>query len=181
MTTALVSGPPIDRSHDGKAMSSLTPKMREFVIGMLQEGTNPKAAQKVAAAVGFHSFYGYELMRNEKILAALREEATKRLAGAALVGVNVMLAIAQNPQHKDQFRAAKELAAINGFTAEQRIVVEHISQDSKDQIRQIKEMAAQLGLDPAQLIRGAGIIEAEFTEVKEEKTPCQTDVDDSDW
>jgi len=122
-----------------------------------------------------HPNYGNELMRDERILAALREEATKRLSGAALVGVNVMLELAQTPGHKDQFRAAKELAAINGFTAEQRIVVEHINPDTKDQMRQIKEMATALGLDPKQLIASAGIVDAEFTEVKE------PEVDSSDW
>jgi chemotaxis response regulator CheB len=85
-----------------------------------------------------------------------------------LVGVKVLIDIAHDKEHKDQFRAAKELAAINGFTAEQRIVVEHISPDSKGMIQEIRSMAAQLGLDPKQLISAAGIIEAEFTEVPED-------------
>ncbi len=89
-----------------------------------------------------------------------------------------MLAIAQDPGHKDQFRAAKELAAINGFTAEQRIVVEHITEDSKAQIRQIRDMAKQLGMEPEQLIRAAGIVDAEFVEV----SPAElVGVDDSEW
>ncbi len=167
-----------DRSYDGKGMSALTSRKRAFVIAMLQQGVNPKAAPKAAASCGYQPNYGYELMRDEGILAALREEATKRLAGAALVGVNVMLEIAQDPTHKDQYKAAKDLAAINGFTAEQRIVVEHISEDSKQQIRQIREMAAQLGMDPKQLIQAAGIIDAEFEDV----TPAKpAEVDTSDW
>ncbi len=172
-----------DRSHDGKAMRMLTDGHRQFVIGMLQQGVNPKACAVVAAGLGHHPKYGYELMRHEGILAAMREEATKRLAGSALVGVNVLLAIAQNPQHKDQFRAAKELAGINGFTAEQRIVVEHISEDSKAQIRQIREMAAQLGMDAGQLIKAAGIVDAEFTEVIPAKSAAieLLEVDDADW
>jgi hypothetical protein len=107
-------------------------------------------------------------MRDEGVLAAIREEATKKLAGAALVGVKVLIDIAHDTEHKDRFRAAKELAAINGFTAEQRIVVEHISPDSKGMIQEIRSMAAQLGLDPKQLISAAGIIEAEFTELPED-------------
>ncbi len=167
-----------DRSHDGKAMGGLSDRKRQFVIAMLKQGVNPKACAAAAAECGYHPKYGYELMRDDGILAAMREEATKRLAGAALVGVNVLLDIAQTPTHKDQFRAAKELAGINGFTAEQRIVVEHISEDSKAQIRQIREMAAQLGLDPKQLIASAGIIDAEFTEVEPVKP---LEVDDGDW
>lgn len=173
---------PDDRSYDGKAMASLNLRQRKFVITMLQQGCRTKACELAAVSAGYHAMYGWELMRNEAILAALREEATKRLAGAALVGVTVMLDIAQNPQHKDQFRAAKELAAINGFTAEQRIVVEHISEDSKAQMRQIRDMATQLGLDPKQLIAAAGIIDAEFTEVDTaNENHSQVEVDASDW
>lgn len=174
-----------DRKYDGKAMAGLSDGRRKFVIAMMKQGVNPRAAPTAAAEAGFHSFYGYELMRDEAILAALREEATKRLAGAALVGVNIMLDIAQDPTHKDRYRAAKDLAAINGFTAEQRIVVEHITEDSKAQIRQIREMAGQLGMDARQLIEAAGIVDAEFTEVGEE-APGEAlvlvpEVDDSDW
>lgn len=174
---------PNDRKYDGKIMASLPDRQRLFVIEMLKQGVNPKAAAKAAAQCGYHPAYGYELMRDEGVLAALREEATKRLQGAALVGVNVLLDIAQSPTHKDQFRAAKELAAINGFTAEQRIVVEHITEDSKQQIRQIREMAKQLGLDPATLIKGVGIIDAEFTEVEPIaiENQSQSGIDTSDW
>lgn len=170
---------PNDKTYDGKAMSSLTARKRKFVIAMLEQGVNPRAAGKAAVASGYSTVYGYELMRDEGILAALREEATKRLAGAALTGVNVLLDIAQSPTHKDQFRAAKELAGINGFTAEQRIVVEHLTEDTKSQMRQIYVMAAQLGMDPKQLIKSAGIVDAEFTEI--DKVMAEPQVDDSDW
>ncbi len=164
---ALAVSSPVDRSHDGKAMAMLTDKQRLFVQAMVRQGVSPKAAATAAAEAGLQPTYGYELMRHEGILAALREEATKRLVGAALVGVNVML--------KDQYKAAKDLAAINGFTAEQRIMVTHVTEDTKGQMAQIREMADQLGLDPKQLIAAAGIIEGEFTEVKE------PEVDTSDW
>lgn len=180
MSSELTVAPPQDRSYDGKAMAALTDRQRLFVQAMVRQGVNPKAAAKAAAECGFAPAYGYELMRNDNILAALREESTKRLVGAALVGVNVLLEIAQSPTHKDQFRAAKELAGINGFTAEQRIVVEHITEDSKQQMRQIREMAEQLNLDPKQLIAAAGIVDAEFTEVPD-ANESQIAVDDSDW
>lgn len=173
---------PDNRKYDGKAMASLPDKQRLFVITMLQHGVDPKAAAKAAAQLGYHPNYGYALMRDEGILAALREEATKRLVSGALVGVNVLLEIAQNPMHKDQFRAAKELAGINGFTSEQRIVVEHLTEDTKAQMRQIKDMAGQLGMDPKQLIAAAGITDAEFEEVDDAGTvEPSAPVDDSDW
>ena len=167
-----------DREYDGGAMAKLTGRKRKFVIAMMQQGVNPKACRKAAAEAGLTPDYGWKLMRDPDILAALREEATKRMAGAALVGVNVMLEIAQTPGHKQQYQAAKDLAAINGYTSEQRIVVEHIDADSRKQIQQIREMAQQLGMDPKQLIEAAGIIDAEFEDVTVTNIP---QVDTSDW
>lgn len=181
MGKELVVETPQDRSYDGKAMATLTDRQRQFVQAMVQQGVNPKAARVAAAECGFAPAYGYELMRNDSILAALREEATKKLVGAGLVGVNVLLEIANNAQHKDQFRAAKELAGINGFTAEQRIMVTHVTEDTRQQMQQIKDMATQLGMDPRQLIQAAGIIDAEFTEVPTIENDSQLEVDDSEW
>ena len=165
-----------DRSNDGKAMAGLSDRERLFVIAMLQQGLNKKAAQIAANEAGYtNPVYGYELMRRDSILAAMREEATKRVAGAALVGVTVMLDIAQTDGHKDQYKAAKDLAALNGFTSEQRIVVEHIDSDGKAMIQKIRTMAADLGMDAQQLIAAAGIVDAEYTVVNE------PEVDTSDW
>lgn len=156
-----------DRSHDGKAMRALNDSHHDFVLAMITQKPHPKAPARAAEAVGLAPRYGYQLMRDERILAALREEATKRIAGAALFGVDVMLEIAADKSHKDRYKAAKDLAALNGFNAEQRIVVEHVTEDTKALIAQIKTMAQELGLDPQKLIRQAGIIEGEFTEVEE--------------
>ena len=173
--------PDSDREHDGRAMSALTDRKRHFVLMMLQQGVNPKAALSAAKAAGFTAEYSYKLMRDPNILAALREEAGKRLTGAALMGVNVMLQIANDPTHKDQFRAAKELAAINGFTAEQKIVVEHINQDSKELLTRVRQMAVELGMDPRQLIASAGIIDAEYEVIQPALAAPTPTVDDSDW
>lgn len=165
-----------DRSSDGKAMACLSERERLFVIAMLQQGLNKKAAQIAASEAGYtNPVYGYELMRRDNILAAMREEATKRVAGAALLGISGMLEIAANPMHKDQYKACKDLAALNGFTAEQRIVVEHIDSDSKAMIQKIRSMADNLGVDAAQLIASAGIVDAEYTVVND------PEVDTSDW
>lgn len=160
---------------DGRAMASLNPQRRMFVREMLKLGPTPKAATFAAAKAGYNPLYGYDLMREEAIIAALREEATKKLAGAALLGVSVMIEIAQDPMHKDRYKAAKDLAAINGFTAEQKIVVEHIDSDGKAMIQKIRTMAADLGMDAQQLIAAAGIIDAEYSVVED------VQVDDSDW
>lgn len=146
-------------------MAALPEQYREFVLRLMELGPTKRAAAKAATDVGFTSYHGYKLMRDERVLAAIREEATKTLAGAALMGVKVMIEIAQDRDHKDRLKAAKELAGINGFTAEQRITVEHITPDSKGMIEQIRNMAKELKLDPVALLRGVGIEDGEFTEV----------------
>ena len=166
------------RRGDGQRMSALSGRQRTFVLELIQRGAHRTAIEDSAVAAGYSRTHGYKLLRDSDVLAAVREESTKKVAGAALLGVAVMVEIASNPLHKDQYRAAKDLAALNGFTAEQRIVVEHIDADSKAQIRQIREMATQLGMDPKQLIEAAGIIDAEFEDVTPKKA---AEVDSSDW
>ena len=170
---------PVDIASDGKAILALMPQQRRFVKALLSQGANKHAVRKAATEAGYNPGYGFELMRQDSIMAAIREEATKRLAGAALLGVTVMLDIAMDPTHKDQFRAAKELMGINGFTAEQRIVVEHISPQGREIIQQVRAMAEQLGLDPRLLIEQTGvIIDADFEVMSPD---ARAEVDDSDW
>lgn len=182
----LVMHIPEDRSSDGPAMSALTDQQRAFVYGMLDSACNPKQADRCALAAGYTGTNpGWRLMRSERILAALHEEAKKKLVGAALLGVTTMMEIANSPQHKDRFRAARELAAINGFTAEQKITVTHIKREEADVIAKIKATAEKLGIDPGPLLAKAGVIDAEFSVVTavepNHPIPRHVEVDDSDW
>jgi hypothetical protein len=161
---------------EGKAMSALTGRKKKFVLALLKLGASTSAQRQAAAQAGYDPMYGYQLMHDDRVLAAIREVATKTVAGAALTGVQVMIDIALDKEHKDRFRAAKELAALNGFTAEQRIVVEHVDGDTRAKILEVRKLAEQLGLDPRQLIEATGmVIDAEFEVVE------GMQVDDSEW
>lgn len=157
-----------DRRHDGKALASLPVQHRGFVLRLMELGPTKKAAAKAAKDAGFAPNYGYELMRDERVLAAIREEATKELAGGVLIGVKRLIDIARDAEHKDSFKAAKELAGMNGFTTEQKITVEHITSDSKELMRQILSMSNELDVDLRPLIEKFGIADGEFTEVSED-------------
>jgi hypothetical protein len=158
-----------NRENDGPAMSALTEPQRAFVICMCQTGMMPDMAHKAAAAAGFlGANAGYRMMRNTNVLLALKEEAGKRVLGAALVGVGTILAIATDPTSKDQFKAAKYLAEMNGFTVEQKIVVEHVKKTEAALVDEIRAKAARLGIDPSSLLAQAGIIDAEFTVVTDD-------------
>jgi len=154
-------------------MAALSDKHRQFVIEMVNLGLTKKAAAKAAESAGFSSLHGYKLMRDQRILDALREESGKQLAGGVVVGVQTLIDIAQDRDHKDRFKAAKELAAINGFTAEHKVTVQHVTRDLKDMISDIRSMANDLGIDGEQLIRAAGFIgigEAGFAEAESEES-----------
>lgn len=157
-----------DRSSDGKVMSQLSGQHRSFVLAMVSEDLAKGAAMRAAEAAGYHPLHGYVLMRNDAILAAIREETTKKLQGSVLVAVKALVDIAEDEEHRDRFKAAKEIVAINGYTPEQKIIVEHITSDSKDLMRQIRVMAAEIGMDPQLLIAQVGIADGEFVEVEED-------------
>lgn len=159
------------REDDGPAMSCLTDQQHLFVqVLTTTVGKNGQPdPDRAGAAAGFHKGYGYNLMRNPRILAAVREEAAKRLQLGALVGVNVMLEIASNATHKDQFGAAKHLAKLNGFVEVQKVEVDHKHESQAEMIARVVANAKMLGLDPKELLGQAGVvIDAEFTVVEPE-------------
>lgn len=157
-----------DRTHDGKYMARLSNEHREFVLKLVELGPSKKAAAKAAEAVGFTNWNGYKLIRDQRILDAIHEEAGKQLVSGALIGVRRLIEIAQDKKHKDSYKASKDLAAINGFNPEQRIVVEHVTQDSKEIVKELRAMGKELDVDVSGVIKAFGIVEGEFTEVTDE-------------
>lgn len=170
MATALIPYEE-DRSLDGPKMALLTDMQRRFVLTMLS--TAPRDGQEGAAALaaGYaHKETGYDLMRNSKVLEAMHEESAKKVLAAVQVGIGVMVEIAMDVTHKDRYKAAKDLAAMNGFSpiSKQEIKVEHVAVTDEEKIAKIVENARRLGLDPQALLGQAGIvIDAEFVEVDE--------------
>jgi phage terminase small subunit len=156
-----------DRDNDGPAMSALRPNQRLFVHAMLTTGPRLEAARVSAAAAGYANpaVAGWQLMRNPRVVLALKEEAAKRLVSGALLGVDVLMKIAESDTHKDQFKAAKYLAEINGFTVEQKITVEHVTTDQREVVQRIMDNARIAGQDPAPFLALIGVVDAEFTPV----------------
>jgi hypothetical protein len=78
--------------------------------------------------------------------------------------------IAQDPMHKDQYKAATRLLDHAGLMVEhkQTIEVKHTISE-KEKIEEVKLLARQLGLDPVRLLGQAGIVtDAEFTPVEKD-------------
>lgn len=164
---------------DGPALSCLTQQEKAFVIAMLLAGGAPNQVLNSAAAAGYADpKYGWRLMRKDKIIAAMKEEAGKRLLSGALLGSSVLMELASgmNAQgvsigpvkHELRYKAAKELLAHSGYMPvhEQKITVEHTSPDQRAMVADIAAFAKQLGMDPQRLLGSIGVTtDAEFTEV----------------
>lgn len=162
---------------DGPALSCLTQQEKAFVVAMVMAGGAPNQVQNAGKAAGYSDpQYGWRLMRKQKIIDALREEAGKRLLSGALVGAAVLMEIAMGANGSGdltpvkpelRFKAAKELLAHSGYMPvhKQEIEVKHTTPDQQGMIAEIRAFAKQLGLDPQKLLGSAGVIDAEFEEV----------------
>ena len=165
---------PEDRTVQGPAMEALNERQREFVRCCV-EHPNYNATQ-LAELAGYKGspeamrVQGHRLRHNEGVIAAINEVASKRLRGAGLLGVSVMVEIASNPAHKDQLKAATALADRTGFHAlsEHKVTVEDKRpQTKKEMIAAIVQLGREQGMSDEEIKKWTGgeIIDAEFTEV----------------
>lgn len=160
--------PDPDEAGLGPKMLALTPLMRRFVLAALQFPTGKdwqiaKAAGCSATSNGYLRRTAHRMFHDERVIAAMREEADKRLRSSALLGVSVLAKIARTEGHKDQLKAAEALLNRVGFheISEQRVSVEHTDKGGKALVEQVRRLANALGLDEAKLL-GGNTIEAEF-------------------
>lgn len=164
----------------GKAMRAINPKQRAFVRAfVLTGGSN---ATRACAMSGYGDTEGsrrataWRLTHDPKILAAIKEAADSMLRANILIGSQVLVEIAQNPHHKDRFKAAQALLDRGGLiVAAQHNVNLNITEETPNSqiIDRIKVLSSQLGLDPSVLLgREASkslpppSIDAEFEEVE---------------
>lgn len=96
----------------------------------------------------------HENFHDEKVLAAIRECADREVRGGAMLGVATIKKIVRNDEHRDQFKAATWLAAMNEFAVAQNINVRQTVTDTSGEaiLERIQRAAAALGVDPAALL-----------------------------
>lgn len=104
----------------GPAMRVLTAKQRAFVRAIVQYGGNQTLAARIAGYAGNRRTLktaGSKLARSPKVLAALREEASKVLCSHAIAAVRVIAEIAEdhNVAPRDRLWAAAELLNRGGI------------------------------------------------------------------
>lgn len=166
--TPALAVPP--ESELGDAMLLLTENQRGFVIAMLETGAQNQERAAILAGYGGNdnsaAVAAHRLMRNPMVLAAIREEADRRLKSGALLGASVLVEIAGDPKHKDRFKAATELLNRSGLIVEQthRVIHEDNRTDAELE-RSLRTMLAKHGVDAAKVLGLPASVEGEFEEV----------------
>ena len=154
----------------GPAMRVLTEGQRAFVIAHLLDGGRNNTQAAIMAGYGgtpeSARTRAFELMRTPKILAAIREEADRRLRSGAALAASALLEMAADPMHKDRYKASVELLNRAGMVVEDVKRVIHEDYRSNAEIKTaILALAKANNLD----IKALGIaeepLEAEFEEL----------------
>ena len=161
----------------GPAMLALSPMMRRYVV-MWCEHPNfgPKALAKAAGYQGDDNCLavtGHRVSHDKKVLAAMDEEASKRLRYGGAIGVAAVVKIALNEAHKDHLKAALALMDRTGRHAmsEHKVIVDDKRPETKAElIAAIKRVADEAGLDDGAVQKLIGVdagtvVDAEFEEI----------------
>jgi phage terminase small subunit len=168
----------LDADNDlGPAMQELTIPQRAFVVAYCEGGGTDATAAALAAGYGTTDgsarTIGATMLRKPRILAALREEADKRLKAGAIVASSVLVEVAADPMHRDRYKAAVELLNRAGLVVEgvSRVIVEdHRTVEEIE--RRIGELCERLGIDKERLM--GTVIDAEYEEIKDETSLSKT-------
>jgi hypothetical protein len=149
---------------DGPAMAALTQKQRDFVLAYVHCPTASgsdlcRMAGYAPGRVGTATWRAMasRMLRAPAIIAAINEVLGKAYRGrGAAIAQDVMLTIAQNPNHPQQLKAALALADRGGFGAysEQKVTIEHRDMTSDAMIAKIERLAKFLGVDAGKLLGG---------------------------
>lgn len=158
----------------GPCMQALNERQRKFVYAMLDTGqANYTACAQAAGYLGDPDVVrqtAHRLAHDEKVQAAIQEEARKRMNAAAIMATGHLVTIAANPAHKDQLSAIKEILNRTGLHAVQEYKVNHTHTVSRQEmVREVAQIAQANGLDPVKLLEAHGVtIDAEYAEVEPE-------------
>lgn len=163
----------------GPAMRNLNQRQQAFVVAMIEMGGINYTRAALAAGYGNGNLesaavQGNRLAHDEMVLAAIHEEAHRRLRSGAIMAVQTLLEIAGNPQaeNKDRLKAVEMMLNRSGLHAvtEHNVKVEHRDITDEGMIKRIKLLAEKQGLDPVQLLGSHGVtLDAEFKIVTEQE------------
>lgn len=167
----IISRPPEDIIDEhGPAMLDLTEPQRMFVLHYANTGGQNAAEAARRAGYGNSSesqaVAASKMLRQPRILAALREVADRRLKSGAILAASALVEIASDPLHKERFKAANELLNRAGLVVEgvSRVIVEDHRTVAEIE-RRVVDLAVRVGIDPAKLLGQSQVIEGDFEEL----------------
>lgn len=164
----------------GPHMRALNRRQRAFVVAVLELGSTNYT--RAAYAAGYEgpqpsvSVTAYRLAHNEKVIAALNEEAKRRLNASAPMAISELIKIAEySGDTKSKLKAIEMVLNRTGHHAlsEHKVAIEH-SYNDQQAVTRIFTLAKQLQIDPVKLLGSNGvsvnekgeILDAEFEEVE---------------
>lgn len=168
-----------DDGRFGPAMKALTVRQRAFVISMLETGKQNNQLHAMNAGYSGEgnqlAVTGYKLAHDDRIQAAIHEEAQRRLNAAAVIATSRVVSLLDSVDEKIQLKAAAMLLNRTGLheKTEHKVTVAHVEEDST-LIEKAKRLASELGVDITKMIgysqepnfdRGP-VIDAEFSEAE---------------
>jgi hypothetical protein len=124
----------------GAAMTALDERARKFVVLRVWHGKNPTQAAKGAGysakTSGYLRVQGHRLMRQEGVIAALKEEAERRMGGATAMALVDLAGRVESKQVKLKVPAGIEALDRFGYGKKttQDIRVEHVDTRTTAQI-----------------------------------------------
>lgn len=160
----------------GPAMKNLNERQRAFVVAMIEMGGINYTRAALAAGYGngndeSAAVQGNRLAHDENVLAAIHEEAQRRMRSGAVMAVQTLLEIANDhgAENKDRLKAVDMILNRSGLHAvtEHNVKVERHDITDEGMVKRIKLLAEKQGLDPSRLLGSIGVtVDAEFSEVE---------------
>ena len=158
-----IPDPPLDGL--GPCMLALSAQQRRFVVGWI--GTRGQNGARVARAAGYSDHLdaakvqACRLVQNPKVLAALREEADRRLDGIAVLAILGLGDLVQSKDEKIKSAAIDSALDRTGYSrrTQQDIRVEHTDKRSTAELlAAVRSLGMRVPELPA--------LEAPYTDVK---------------
>lgn len=160
----------------GPAMRVLNDRQRMFVCALAVYGGDQKEAYRCAGydvkTDASAQAASSRLANSAPVVEAIKEEALRRLDSASMLAVSTLVELAgvKTSDNKVRLNAANSLLdRIGGFAGktEHKIIIKD-DRTTQELIDFIRETAIANNLDPAKLLGGSSIVDAEYTEVPDE-------------
>ena len=156
----------------GPAMKALSPRQRQFVYHLIEQGGD--GIEEAAAKAGFNTnnirAQAHRLVHDFKVNQAMVEMARYRLHSISLLATLELYKIINDPTTKGNVKVAAIRTVYDrvGLGTHHTMNVKHeVSLTDKEQIAKIRDLATRIGVDAEQLLGSYGYtLEGEFTETK---------------